>query len=63
MRDPGRVLAKRELTDRVWGHDFEGNGNVVEVYIGYLRDKLEAGGEPRVIHTVRGLGYSLRAEP
>jgi two-component system response regulator MprA len=46
--------------DRVWGYDFEGQSNVLEVYIGYLRNKLEAGGEPRLIHTVRGAGYVLR---
>jgi two-component system response regulator MprA len=61
MREAGKVVPKRELTERVWGYDFEGNGNVLEVYVGYLRDKLEAAGEPRLILTVRGLGYSLRA--
>ena len=60
-RDAGEVIPKAELTRRVWGYDFEGNENVCEVYVGYLRQKLEAGGEPRLIHTVRGAGYSLRS--
>jgi len=46
--------------DRVWGYDFEGASNVLEVYIGYLRSKLESDGEPRLIHTRRGAGYVLR---
>jgi two-component system, OmpR family, response regulator MprA len=61
VRVAGSVVPKRELTERVWGPDFGGNGNVLEVYVGYLRDKLEAAGESRVIHTQRGLGYVLRA--
>ncbi|HEV8670078.1 MAG TPA: response regulator transcription factor [Candidatus Limnocylindria bacterium] len=62
-RDAGQVIAKAELTRRVWGYDFEGNENVCEVYVGYLRQKLEAGGEPRLIHTLRGAGYTLRTTP
>jgi two-component system response regulator MprA len=62
MRDAGQVIPKTDLTRRVWGYDFEGNENVCEVYVGYLRQKLEAGGEPRLIHTLRGAGYTLRAE-
>jgi len=61
VRGAGRVIPKKELTERVWGYDFGGSANVLEVYIGYLRDKLEAAGEPRLIHTVRGAGYTLRA--
>ncbi len=61
-RDAGQVIPKTDLTRRVWGYDFEGNENVCEVYVGYLRQKLEAGGEPRLIHTLRGAGYTLRAE-
>ncbi len=60
MRDAGHAIPKHELTQRVWGYDFEGNDNVLEVYIGYLRTKLEAQGEPRMIHTLRGVGYELR---
>ncbi len=62
MRDAGKVIPKRELTERVWGYDFAGNVNVLEVYVGYLRDKLEAAGESRLIQTQRGLGYVLRAD-
>jgi two-component system response regulator MprA len=46
--------------ERVWGYDFGGDSNVLDVYIGYLRAKLEAGGEARLIQTVRGVGYALR---
>ncbi len=59
---PQRVLSKDILLDRVWGYDFGGNGNVVEVYVMQLRQKLEAEGEPRLIHTIRGAGYVLRKE-
>ncbi len=62
MREAGKVIPKADLTRRVWGYDFEGNENVCEVYVGYLRMKLEAGGEPRLIHTLRGAGYTLRIE-
>jgi DNA-binding response OmpR family regulator len=57
---PQQVLSKDILLDRVWGYDFGGNGNVVEVYVMQLRQKLEAEGEPRLIHTIRGAGYVLR---
>ncbi|HZP97314.1 MAG TPA: response regulator transcription factor [Candidatus Limnocylindria bacterium] len=63
LRHPERVLDKEWLTQRVWGYDFTGNYNVVEVYIRYLREKLEQGGECRLIHTLRGAGYVLRASP
>jgi DNA-binding response OmpR family regulator len=55
------VLSRGQLLERVWGYDFEVDGNVVDVFVGYLRRKLEAGGEPRMIHTVRGVGFVLRA--
>lgn len=55
-----QVLSKEQLLERVWGYQFAGSGNVVEVYISQLRQKLEAAGEPRLIHTVRGVGYVLR---
>jgi two-component system, OmpR family, response regulator MprA len=48
--------------DRVWGYDFGGNANILEVYVRQLRQKLEAAGEPRLIHTLRGSGYVLREE-
>jgi two-component system response regulator MprA len=60
---PRQVLLRERILQEVWGYDFEGNGNVLEVYIGYLRAKTEASGEPRLIHTVRGVGYALREEP
>lgn len=60
MRRPRQVLTRDIILDRVWGFDFEGSSNVLEVYIGYLRAKLEAGGEPRLIHTVRGVGYVFK---
>jgi two-component system, OmpR family, response regulator PrrA len=55
------VLSRDQLLERVWGYDFEVDGNVVDVFVGYLRRKLEAGGEPRMIHTVRGVGFVLRS--
>jgi len=59
-RNAGIVLSRSRLLDLVWGYDFEVNTNVVDVFVGYLREKLEAGGEPRMIHTVRGVGFVLR---
>jgi DNA-binding response OmpR family regulator len=60
LEHPTRVLPKEFLMDRVWGYDFGGNANVLEVYISQLRHKLEEVGEPRLLHTVRGAGYVLR---
>ena len=60
LRRPRQVLTREIILDRVWGMEFEGSSNVMEVYIGYLRSKLEAEGEPRLIHTVRGVGYVLK---
>jgi two-component system response regulator MprA len=60
MRRPRQVLNRAMLMERVWGYDFGGESNVLDVYIGYLRAKLEAAGEPRLIQTVRGVGYVLR---
>lgn len=62
MRRPGQVLTREALMDRVWGYDFDGESNVLEVYIRYLRKKLEESGEPRLIQTLRGAGYVLRQE-
>ncbi|MGH2520924.1 MAG: response regulator transcription factor [Anaerolineales bacterium] len=59
---PRQVLPRERILQEVWGYDFGGNGNVLEVYIGYLRAKTEAGGEARLIQTVRGVGYVLREE-
>ena len=59
MLNPRRVLSKSQILDHVWHYDFRGDGNVVETYISYLRRKIDAT-EPRLIHTVRGVGYVLR---
>ena len=59
-RHAGMVLSRPQLLQSVWGYDFEVDGNVVDVFVGYLRRKLEADGEPRMIHTVRGVGFVLR---
>jgi DNA-binding response OmpR family regulator len=56
----GQVCSKTQLLENVWDQHFEGDLNLVEVYIGYLRRKTEAGGEPRLLNTVRGVGYVLR---
>ena len=60
LRRPRQVLTREIILDRVWGMDFEGSSNVLEVYIGYLRSKLEAEGGSRLIHTVRGVGYVFK---
>ena len=62
LRHPRQVLTRSVIFDRVWGYDFGPGSNSLEVYISYLRRKLEAGGEPRLLHTVRGVGYVLREE-
>jgi two-component system response regulator MprA len=62
MLHPRQVLERAQILSYVWGYDFAGDDNVLEVYVGYLRRKLEAGGGPRLIHTVRGIGYALRVE-
>ncbi|MGF1646732.1 MAG: response regulator transcription factor [Kineosporiaceae bacterium] len=61
LRRARQVLPRRLLLDQVWGPDAPPVSNTLEVYVGYLRRKLEAGGEPRLLHTVRGVGYVLRA--
>ncbi|MBF6340427.1 response regulator transcription factor [Nocardia abscessus] len=63
MANPRRVLTRSRILEEVWGYDFPTSGNALEVYIGYLRRKTEAEGEPRLIHTVRGVGYVLRETP
>lgn len=62
MRHPRQVLRREQILQEVWGYDFGGDDNVLEVYIGYLRKKMEAAGEARLIQTVRGVGYVLREE-
>jgi two-component system, OmpR family, response regulator MprA len=63
LRRPRRVLERSFILEEVWGIDFPTTANSLEVYIGYLRRKTEAGGEPRLLHTVRGVGYVLREGP
>jgi two-component system, OmpR family, response regulator MprA len=61
MRHPRQVLTRATIFDRVWGYDFGPSSNSLEVYVGYLRRKTEAQGRPRLLHTVRGVGYVLRS--
>ncbi len=60
MRNPNQILTHNQIYDRIWGYDFGGESNIIGVYIRYLRSKLEAAGEERLLHTVRGVGYTLR---
>jgi len=62
LRNPRQVLTRDLIYDRVWGYDFGGESNIIEVYVRYLRQKTESEGEPRLIHTVRGVGYVLRED-
>lgn len=62
LRHPRQVLTRQQILQEVWGYDFDGYDNVLEVYIGYLRKKTEGQGEPRLIQTVRGVGYVLRED-
>lgn len=62
MRNPGQVLTRDLIFDRVWGYDFGGESNIIEVYIRYLRQKTEKDNESRLLHTVRGVGYVLRED-
>ena len=63
LRNTGRVLTRPMITQHVWGMDFDPESNIVDVYVGYLRRKIDADGEPRLVRTVRGAGYALSAEP
>ncbi|MEN6410509.1 MAG: response regulator transcription factor [Anaerolineaceae bacterium] len=63
LRHPRQVLTREMIFDRVWDYDFGGESNVLDVYIRYLRQKLEQDGEPRLLHTVRGVGYVMRENP
>ena len=60
LRHPGEVLERKRLHEEIWGYTFDPGTNVADVFVGYLRRKLEAGGEDRVLHTVRGVGFVLR---
>ena len=61
MRRSGEILSRRDMHEEVWGYTFDPGTNVADVFVGYLRRKLEADGEPRVLHTVRGVGFVLQA--
>jgi two-component system response regulator MprA len=63
LAHPRQVLTRSRILEDVWGYDFPTSGNALEVYVGYLRRKTEADGEPRLLHTVRGVGYVLRETP
>jgi two-component system response regulator MprA len=60
MQHPRQVLTRSVIFENVWGYDFGVQSNSLEVYMGYVRRKTEAGGEPRILHTVRGVGYVLK---
>ena len=62
MRHPRQVLTREIIYDRVWGYDFGGESNIIEVYVRYLRQKIETEGETKLLHTVRGVGYVLRED-
>ena len=62
MENPGRVLSRAMITDHVWDYDFDTGTNVIDVYVNYLRKKIDSGREPKLIHTVRGAGYVLKEE-
>ena len=62
LRNANQVLTREVIYDRVWGYDFGSDSNVIEVYVRALRQKLEGGGAPRLLHTIRGVGYVLRSE-
>jgi two-component system response regulator MprA len=62
LHNPERAISRGELRDEVWGEDFPGDSNVIDVTLGHLRQKMEADGQPRLIHTVRPVGYMLRLE-
>lgn len=62
MSNPKRVLSRDQIMEKIWGYDYSGESNVLEVYVALLRQKLEEGGRPRLIHTVRGTGYVLKGE-
>jgi two-component system response regulator MprA len=63
LDNPGRVLTRSVIYERVWGYDFGPSSNSLDVYVGYLRRKTEAAGEPRLVQTVRGVGFVLRQQP
>jgi DNA-binding response OmpR family regulator len=63
LRNPNRVLTRPMIAQHVWGLDFDSESNIIDVYVGYLRRKIDADGEPRLLHTLRGAGYTMGTEP
>lgn len=63
LRHPGQVLSRQTIFEDVWGYDYLGDSNVIDVYVGHLRRKIDLGFEPKLLHTVRGVGYTLRTPP
>lgn len=63
LRNKNKILSRQKIEDNVWNYDYEGGTNVVDVYINYLRKKIDEGHEPKLIHTVRGFGYCMKVEP
>jgi DNA-binding response OmpR family regulator len=63
LRNPNRVLTRPMIAQHVWGLDFDSESNIIDVYVGYLRRKIDADGEPRLLHTLRGAGYTMGMEP
>jgi len=61
MRNPGRVLTRTMIAEHVWDYSFDTSTNVIDVYVNYLRKKVDAGREPKLLHTMRGVGYVLKA--
>ncbi len=62
MRNPGRVLTRTMIAEHVWDYDFDSMTNIIDVYVNYLRKKIDSGREPRLIHTVRGAGYVMKED-
>ncbi len=63
LRNPNRVLTRPMIAQHVWGLDFDSESNIIDVYVGYLRRKIDADGEPRLLHTLRGAGYTMGTDP
>jgi len=62
MRNPGRVLTRTMIAEHVWDYDFDSMTNVIDVYVNYLRKKIDSDQEQKLIHTIRGVGYMLKAD-
>ena len=62
IRNKGKILSRDTIEQHIWNYDYEGGTNVIDVYIRYLRKKIDDGYEPKLIHTIRGIGYVLKVE-